>query len=369
MALGQQTHATLEQLDRESKALYGEIQNSVVRVALPPPRWVNELVAKDSPIEKWKDSLDPAVKAKLEEHLKMAQQGEYRQVNATVTTRPSTAVVMPTINGGEQHPAAGGSVTVLAPVRVGDQVQWRPLTITFSNHIGVVMDDQGHVLVPLYVERDVVGDRKLPVLLADGRTVGAKFVGSDRMMNLTVLQLDQPAGKAVRITEGKPGDGSLVMMISPNNPPVARLLVWTGGHQEMGLVAGMDGGVWGFARFGHFLELADAKPVVEELVKYGEVKRAQLGVWVQEVPPQDPIRQQIAGLGNRPALKVLQVVAGSAADQAGLKVDDLVLTLSAKPVGDTTDFAIAISQSSGPTELHILRGGGEATIHVDLKPQ
>lgn len=361
----------LEQLDHETKALYAEMQGSVVRVALPPPMWVNELVAKENPLEKWKGQLSPAMQEKLEEHVKAARKGEYHQVNATVssaTSQPTTSPVPPGPPRVEGQPAAGGSVTVLAPVRVGQNTQWRPVTITFSSHIGVVIDDQGRVLVPLYVEREVVGNRRLPVTLADGRTVGARFVGSDRLMNVTVLQMDQPLGHAVRVADGHPSDGALVMMISPNAPG-ARLLVWTGGHQDMGLVARMDGGVWGFARFGHFLELGDALPVVDQLVKYGEVKRAQLGVWVQEVPPQDNLRQQLTILGNRPALKVVEVVPGSAAHRAGLRVDDLILTLAGDPVGDTTGFAIAISHCRGPTDLRIVRDNAEVVIRVELKPQ
>jgi S1-C subfamily serine protease len=362
-------HATLQLLDRETKALYADVQQSVVRISLPPPKWVKELATQGNPLEKWKGELAPEVRQKLEEHVKSAQEGELHDLNAavTATSQPATAPVVPPPPAVRPNP--GGSVTILAPVRVGEQIQWRPLRITFSNHVGVVMDDRGHVLVPLFVEREVVGQRKLPVLLGDGRTVGARFVGSDRMMNLTVLQMDQPLGRPVRVAAGKPADGAMILMVSPNTPPVARLLVWTGGHQEMGLVAGMDGGVWGFARFGHFLKLDDARPVVEQLVQHGEVKRAQLGVWVQEVPPQDPLRQQNTLLGNRPALKVLDVTADSAAHRAGLKVDDLILTLSGDEVGDTTSFAIAISRSTGPTELRIIRAGAEAVVRVDLKPQ
>jgi hypothetical protein len=368
-----QPQGLLEQLDHDTRALYARIQGSVVRVALPPPMWVNELAAKESPLEKWKGQLDPAMRQKLEEHIKATRAGEYHQVNATVTTttQPTTAPTggaAPRQGAPAAEPAAGGSVTVLAPVRVGGNVQWRPVTITFSNHIGVVIDTQGRVLVPLYVEREAVGQRKLPVTLADGRTVFARFVGSDRLLNLTVLQMDQPIGHAVRVAAGRPSDGALVLMISPNAPG-AHLQVWTGGHQDMGLVARMDGGIWGFARFGHFLKLDDALPVVDQLVQHGEIKRAQLGVWVQEVPPQDPLRQHVPLLSSRPALKVLEVVPGSAAQRAGLKVDDLVLSLAGQPVGDTTDFAMAISHTAGPADLRVIRDNAETTIRVELTPQ
>jgi hypothetical protein len=378
VALAQQAttrpQSLLEQLDRDTRALYAQIQGSVVRVALPPPMWVNELAAKESPLEKWKGQLDPAMRQKLEEHVRATRAGEYHQVNATVTTTtqpttaPTSSATAPRQGASAAEPAPGGSVTVLAPVRVGANVQWRPVTITFSNHIGVVVDTHGRVLVPLYVEREAVGQRKLPVTLADGRTVPARFVGSDRLLNLTVLQMDQPLGHAVCVADGRPADGALVLMISPNAPG-AHLQVWTGGHQDMGLVARMDGGIWGFARFGHFLKLDDALPVVDQLVRFGEIKRAQLGVWVQEVPPQDALRQHVPLLGGRPALKVLEVVPGSAAQRAGLKVDDLVLSLAGQPVGDTTDFAMAISHTSGPTDLRIIRDNAETTIRVELTPQ
>jgi hypothetical protein len=364
-------HPLLDQLDRESRALYSDIQGSVVRVVLPPPNWAKELAAKSNPLNKWGNQLDEGVRKKLEEHVKRTEEGEYHHVNAAVvTTQPTSnpATSAPAVGAPRTPPNAGGSVTVLAPVRVGQNIQFRPVTVTFASHIGIVLDTQGHVLVPLYVEREVVGDRKLPVTLATGQSVGATFVGSDPGMNVTLLRMDHPIGKPARLAQGRPADGSLVMLISPNAPD-ARLEVWTGGHQEMGLTVGTDGRFWGFSRFGHFLQVGNIRPEIEQLIQTGTVKRAQLGVWVLEVPPEDPLRERTPALGDRPAVRVVQVFPNTAAQRAGLQPDDLILTLAGQPVGDTTAFATAISRCAGDTELHILHAGQETTIHVELTRQ
>ena len=100
------SHAALQQLDRETKALYADVQQSVVRISLPPPMWVKELAAEGSPLEKWKGELAPEVRQKLEEHVKSAQEGDLHDLNAAVTatsqptTAPARALSTTTSHGG-----------------------------------------------------------------------------------------------------------------------------------------------------------------------------------------------------------------------------------------------------------------------------
>src|SRR5262249_13218763 len=97
-----------------------------------------------------------------------------------------------------------------------------------------------------------------------------------------------------------------------------------------------------------------------------KVQRAQLGVHIRTVPPDDPERAANSALGNRGAIRVLQVERGSAAEAGGLQANDLILTLAGQPVADIPSFAAAIAAGHGPTDLQILRDGELKTITVNL---
>ncbi|MBS1714781.1 MAG: serine protease [Armatimonadetes bacterium] len=75
--------------------------------------------------------------------------------------------------------------------------------------------------------------------------------------------------------------------------------------------------------------------------------------------------------GPEPGALLEEVVAGSSADKAGLKVGDLVVAVDGKPVQSHVDFAIAVFQSNvGDTmELKVRRAGVDLTVRVPVVSQ
>src|SRR5690242_8656995 len=59
------TRPALDQLNRETQALYAQVQTGVYRVELPAPRWLNAYAM--APINKWDQKLDPEVRRQLAE--------------------------------------------------------------------------------------------------------------------------------------------------------------------------------------------------------------------------------------------------------------------------------------------------------------
>jgi len=144
---------------------------------------------------------------------------------------------------------------------------------------------------------------------------------------------------------------------------------WSGGHEDHAVVVDVNGRVAGFARPGQLLAGEDLRFVAGEIIKHGKVKRAELGCFIKQVQPNDPVRQQVAPLGARPALYVVKVLPNSAAIGGGLQAGDLILSLAGEPVEDIPTFAAAISSHSGRTELKLLRDGKETTVTVNLEPK
>jgi len=384
----------LEQLNRETQSLYRDVQGGLVRVQLPTPKWIRDAAAKDDPLRKWGNVIDPQVKAKIDQQREeIAKKGmmskKLEPMIVAPSTRPSAAVEKVDVGGawrvksdtnGEiilEPRNTGGSALVLhagadgnAPpvnANIGGPLHLKAIAAgSFApNNIGLLISDEGHILVPLFVERETIGDNSVQCMVADQRTT-ATFIGSDEKTNLTLLKMDHVVGKPIRIGMGRPMDGSLVMMLNPNNGS-GRVQLWTGGERDFGVVVSMDGSVAGFARYGQFLNTAAAKPVIDQLLAIGKVQRAVLGVRLSELRSDHQLRRQYSRLGERPALSVDEVTVASPAEKAGLKAGDLILEFQDRPVDDLTTWS-AMLAGGGEGRLLILREGNPKPIKLDLHP-
>ncbi len=372
----------LESLNRETESLYHEVGASLVRVQLPQPLWLNAYAME--PMNHW-DKLDPEVRKRLEQQKKNSQDVgnsalrlSARQSTGAATTRPNEGSYDQPVKVQGQGtiifvPAAQNDASNAKPPRdpvLGGKLQMDVNNVvSFSpNNIGLLLDDAGHVLVPLYIERQACDEARVRVALADGPTLDAKFIGSDRQTNLTLLQVDKAGGKPVKLSIHKPVDGTLVLYISPIDGS-GRLGLWNGGQQDYGIIFTTDGGVAGIARFGQFLGGGACHLIAEQLIHFGAVRRATLGVIISEIRKDDPLREQLPVLGSRTAMRIDEVIPGSAAEKAGLKAGDLLLALAGEAVSDIPSFAAAVAARSGATELQVLRGSDVLKVTVEFQQQ
>jgi S1-C subfamily serine protease len=356
-ARAQTTRPALAQLDAEVRALYADVAAGTVRVQLPVPTLARLMGPGGHPMGKWSELVDAAIWNRIQE-LAATRPVDQRELEKQMADRGDAATAVP-----------GTSKTVVYLDDVADRmIAVLPREAGGQGEVvGVVLDDSGHVAIPTYMKRDDVGGRPLRVTAGDEQ-IDATFVGSDRQTNVTVVKLAKPFGKPLPVAGGKPALGSLVMMLSPARRSAA-IKVWSGGHDDHAVVIDIAGRIAGFARPGQVLAGEDLKFVAGEIVTHGKVKRAQLGAMIGQVQSNDPIRQQVALLGARPALRIVKIFPDSAAAAGGLKVDDLILSLAGEPVEDLPTFAAAISSHSGPTELKLIRDGKETTVTVKLEPK
>jgi hypothetical protein len=393
------TRPLLKQLNEETQSLYREIQSGVVRVQLPPPKWAGQpLPEADNPLNKWGNQLDAEVRQQLELEQKAAQRGQVPKISASVGVGAATQPITPA-NRGQQSakPGAvgawtvspsGDDVLVLRPSGAGAgalqfdagggltpdgqliagggrlNVNVAPSGAFTPNNIGLLLDGQGHILVPICVEKESFDPDGVRVMVGPGQMTTAHFVGADRQANITLLKLDKPLGTPVKLAAARPQEGTLTMFLSPNSG-VGRLMIWTNELKDWGVVVSMDGAIYGFARQGQFLSAAGCKPAVDQLAKDGQVRRAKIGVGIAEVAQNDPARESDPVLGTQPAVRVNEIAANSAAAGAGLKVGDLILQLNDQPVGDPHSFAAAMGEPSAKTSVKLLRDGREQTLTLE----
>jgi membrane-associated protease RseP (regulator of RpoE activity) len=358
-ALGQQTinHTLLDELNRQSQALYGVVSQGVVRVQLPTtepstqPASTMEASATapvEDPLARWNEKLSPEVRDRLRQSLPAGA-----LYVAEIVPVPGPTVMTPS-----DRPMSSGSASLKSA----------KIIVFTPNVLGVVIDAQGHALLPMFVPRENIGGKPLTVLLCDGTVTQAKFIGSDRQTNLTVVQLLHGVVRPLPFSVQPPPEGALVMVMSMD-PAATHLGLWTRWANNWGLVIRTDGTVAGFSQRGGFLSGVACAPVVQQLIQQGHVDRPRLGVVIRVVAQNDPLRQFDTVLGQTPAIRIWQVISNSPAQKAGLQAGDLILALAGQPVGDTPSFAAAIASLHGPTPMRILRQDQIISVTVDLESQ
>src|SRR6202011_4197123 len=95
---------------------------------------------------------------------------------------------------------------------------------------------------------------------------------------------------------------------------------------------------------------------MDQLIKYGSVKRGLLGVSMYTVTPD--IAQSL-GLANAQGALVSQVVDGSPAEKAGIHTGDVITSINGQPVKSNGELrnAIGLMRVGDKVEIGLLREG------------
>jgi serine protease Do len=108
--------------------------------------------------------------------------------------------------------------------------------------------------------------------------------------------------------------------------------------------------------------------IYEQLRKQGHVHRQIIGASVQTITP-----TMAAGLGLQQDYGVIvsDVVPGGPAEGAGLKVQDIVLTLDGRPVMNVPQFdaAFQLRPDPAPLQLEVARAGEKVSLEVPVVEQ
>ena len=267
---------------------------------------------------------------------------------------------------------------------------------------GVIVDAaNGYVLTNNHV---IDGADDVSVTLTDGRTLAGTVVGSDPDTDLAVLQIPAERLSAMPLADVshlRVGD----FVVAVGNP------FGIGQTVTSGIVSGLDrthvGGNRGYQNFiqtdasinpgnsggplvdltgklvginsmifspsggnigiGFAIPIDLAKRVMDQLIQFGEVKRGALGVDTQDVTVQ---LSNMLGLASdvRGAV-VIRLVAGGAADKAGIRVGDTITSFDNKPVRGAQDLhnMEGLADTSAGIRLSFFREGKPVTVAASLQ--
>ncbi len=254
---------------------------------------------------------------------------------------------------------------------------------------GVIVDSKnGYVLTNAHV---IENASEITVTLQDGTDLKAEVVGSDTPSDVAVLKVKQeglvqlPFGDSGRLEVGD-------YVVAIGNPFGLQHTVTQGivsGLSRSGITDGYEdfiqtdasinpgnsGGALvnlrgeligintailsrsgGNIGIGFAIPANMAKNVMEQLVKYGAVKRGLLGVSVYTVTPD--IAQSL-GLKDTSGALVSEVVPGSPADGAGIRPGDVITSINGQNVKSNTDLqnSIGLLRVGDKVDVSYIRDG------------
>ena len=108
------------------------------------------------------------------------------------------------------------------------------------------------------------------------------------------------------------------------------------------------------------------KKIVYDLIDFGSVKRAMLGITMQ--PIDDKIAEELK-LSSRNGVYIVEVLKNSAADKAGLKKGDVLVAVDSVKITTPSSVQEVVSRFSpgDKAELTVIRDGKEKTFEVVFK--
>ncbi|HTW67399.1 MAG TPA: DegQ family serine endoprotease [Bryobacteraceae bacterium] len=269
----------------------------------------------------------------------------------------------------------------------------------YSLGSGVIINSSGYILTNYHV---ISGAKDVKVLLGDKRRFPARIIGSDPKTDLAVLKVNatnlpvltlgdssklkvgnfvlaigNPFGLNQTVTMGivsAEGRGGLGLAdyedfiqtdaaINPGNSGGA--LIDESGNLvgiNTAILAAKSGGNQGI---GFAIPVNMARGVMDQILKYGKVTRAWLGVSIQSVT------QDLAtafGLKEDYGALVSDVTKDSPAAKSGLKRGDVILAVNGQRIEDSQalQLSIASMRPGAIAKLTVFRNGASHEISVKL---
>ena len=280
---------------------------------------------------------------------------------------------------------------------------------------GFILDRVGHVLTNFHVIADA---NRIEVKLSNKLTYKATIVGSDRVHDLALLQINAPNLSPVTLADsadlsvgqkvyaiGNPFglNGTMTRGIissirsikGPEGAPIEDAIQTdaainpgnSGGPllNSRGEVIGINtliatGGVEQSSGIGFAIPINTAKAVLADLTKYGRVRRPSLGIVSLPISPD--LADQM-GLPAESGVLVQKVVSGGAADRAGLHGGnqeaylgnspitlggDLIVAIDGHDIVDTADIGVVMEkhQPGDTITVTFYRGRKKLMVKVTL---
>ena len=212
-----------------------------------------------------------------------------------------------------------------------------------------------------------------------GRTISALELGdSDRLLvGDYVLAIGNPFGLGQTVTSGivsalgrsglnVDGYEDFIQTDASINPGNSGGALITLDGRLVGINTAIIAPSGGNVGIGFSVPANMAQAVMDQLIEFGEVRRGQLGVMIQDFTPDlaDALGIE-AGVGA----VVTQVEPDSAAEEAGLQPGDLIVAVDGRFIAGSADLRsqIGLKRIDSDVALQVIRDGEELTLTATLR--
>ena len=249
---------------------------------------------------------------------------------------------------------------------------------------GFVIDPRGYILTNNHV---VEGAFNIRVRFDDGRALEAEVLGTDPLTDVALIKLGD--SDAMRVGDWVVAIGNPFGLASSVSAGILSAKAREIGatqyddflQTDAAINPGNSGGplfnlkgeaigmntaiVSGGAGIGFAVPSNLAKAIIPQLEKNGKVTRGYIGVKLQNLTPD--IAKALNVPQNSGAL-INEVTKNSPGDKAGLKADDVVVSLDGKKVDSSSALSrnVALRAPNSTVTLGIVRGGKSQDVKVTL---
>ena len=273
---------------------------------------------------------------------------------------------------------------------------------------GVIVSPDGVVVTNTHVVK--LGSRaEIKVVLADKREFDARVLFADEKTDIAILKLE--GADRLSFLDFEDSDGLEVgdMVLAIGNPfgvfgntvtmgivsALGRTQIADGNPFEsfiqtdaainqgnsggalvnaQGELVGINSSIFtrtgDFSGIGFAIPTAIARPIMEQLIAHGEVKRGYIGANLGSVTPD--IAKRLALKESKGAF-VAAVIDGAPGSRAGLRVNDVIVEINGRATADRGDAVntIAMSSPEQTLPLKVLRDGEIIDLKITLgrRPQ
>jgi serine protease Do len=264
---------------------------------------------------------------------------------------------------------------------------------------GVIIDASGIVLTNNHV---IEGEDEVVVRLGDGREFTATSVTTDPLSDLAIVRFKAPEGLPAAnlgdsdsleigdwvIAIGSPFEleatvsagiisgkgrsidqiqrGRLIQTDAAINPgnsggPLVNL-----DGEVVGINTAIASNSGGYQGVGFAIPSNRAKWVIRQLIKHGRVRRAYLGIRIEDVSV-NVARER--GVPVRGGVHVTDVMAKSPAADAGVQINDVITSIAGEPVRNSRELQEAVEQKDidSMQPVVVMRAGKQVALSVVLK--
>lgn len=279
-----------------------------------------------------------------------------------------------------------------------ERVQERPFSSLGS---GVIIDAKdGYVVTNAHV---VENADEIRVTLNDGREFEATLLGSDRQSDIALLQIEADELTAINVADSdKLRVGDFVVAIG--NPyglsqtvtsgivsALGRSGLNLGGYEDFiqtdaainrgnsggalinlhGELIGINAGIFSSGQNGGNIGIGFAIPanmmknLIRQIVEFGEVRRGMLGISGRDLDAQ--LAEAIGTDVNMGAM-VNEVVADSAAEEAGIQPGDVIVSVNGNTIKSFQELRAKVASmgAGAKVTLGVLRDGDTLSLAVTL---